>query len=172
MNKFFREYVDLTAMIIAFIIPLVLIIVVKRKTGRQTRAVPSYFLMFGPSAILTFIFFHLFENSYHAIENSLAGRFKYDFHFYALILMGVVMATIASFFIRACWQKCNGHPSCDRLIFLYMLFVVTMCLPLLPISPISNVPVFCCLISLAGLFFVRRKIKGTEKDRFPYSTTV
>ena len=159
-------------MIIAFIIPFVLVILVKRKTGRQTRAVPSYFLLFGPSAILTFMFFHLFENSYDAIENSLSGRFKYDFHFYARILLGVLMASIASFLVRTCWQKYAGHPSCDRRIFLYMLLVAAVCLPLLPITPISNVPVFCCVISFTGLFFVRRKIKEKEMDRLPCSNVV
>jgi len=158
MNTFFREYVDPTALIIAVLIPLVLLFFINRKTGKQTRAAAAYFLLFGPAAIITFMFFHLFENSYHAIDNAMKGAFKYDFHFYSLILMGTVLAGIGCFFIRACWQKCMGQLYSNRPIFLWMSLVVLVCLPLFPISPISNVPVFCCIISLCGLFFVRRKI--------------
>ena len=162
MNKFFQEYVDLTALIIAFLTPLMLTFIIKRSTGKQTRAVAVYFLLFGPAAILEFMFFHLFENSYHAVENVMAGTFKYSFHFYSLILIGVVLATIAGFLVSACWQKCVQQQFSNRPIFLYMFLVAIVCLPLFPITPLGKVPVFCCFISLLAMFLVRRKIKRTH----------
>jgi len=171
MNKFFSDYVDLTAMIITVLIPLVLMLAIKRKTGNQARATAIYFLLFGPVGILTFMFFHLFENSYHAIEHAMAGDFKYDFHFYSLMLMGAVLACIAGFLTRACWKKCMGQLYNNRSIFLYMSLVALICLPLFPISAISNVPVFCCIISLPGVFFVRRKVKLVNTAVLKKNTT-
>jgi hypothetical protein len=108
------------------------------------------------------MFFHLFENTYHAVENVIAGRFSYNFHFYSLMLMGAVLAGIGAVLMRACWQKCTGLLYSNRRIFLFMLLTAILCLPLLPITPLSVVPVFCCLISFSGVFFVRRKTKQLE----------
>jgi hypothetical protein len=162
MNKFFSEYVDLTALVLIFLTPVILTIIIKRKEKRQTRAAGVYILLFAPSGILTLMFFHLFENTYHAVENTIAGRFKYDFHFYSLILMGLVITTVAAFLMRVSWQKCKGQQFSNRRIFLGMSLIALLCLPLWPITPLSIVPVFCCFVSLTGVFFVRRKIKETD----------
>ena len=102
MNKFFREYVDLTALAILFLLPLALTVVVKRKTKKQTRAAAVYGLLFGPAGILTVMFFHLFENTFHAIDNAMAGTFVYNYHFYSLMLLGLVLASVAAMLMQAC----------------------------------------------------------------------
>ena len=170
MNKFFREYVDLTALVIIFLMPLLLTVVIKRKTKKQTRAAAVYGLLFGPAGILTLMFFHLFENAYHAVDNAIAGTFVYNYHFYSMMLMGILLASVATFLIKACWQKCIGRTGSNRRIFLLMLLVAIVCLPLLPITSLSVVPVFCCLISLTGVYFVRRKVKLLEGVVFPNQT--
>lgn len=159
MNKFFNEYVDLTALILTFLLPLVLVLLIKRKEGRKTRAVPAYFLLFGPSGTLVFIFFHLFENSYHAIAAAATGVFTYNFHFYSLILLGVVVACIGYFLLRACWYKCIRQGYGNRVIFQFMLLLSIVILPLIPITPLSAVPLICCVFSMLGLPFARRRIK-------------
>src|SRR6476620_1987165 len=82
MNKFFNEYADLTALILTVTLPLLLTVYLKIRTKKRTRTIPVYFFVFGPSGILSFIFFHLFENSYRAVEAAASGHFKYDFRFY------------------------------------------------------------------------------------------
>jgi len=172
MNKFFNEYADLTAVLLTFFVPLFFTLLIKRKTGRQTRAVAVYSLSFGPIGILSFIFFHLFENSYRAIEKAVTGTFKYDFHFYALILLGVVIACIAYNLLQACWQKGMGKLPGNGSIFKYMLLILLVCLPLFPITPISNVPVICCLISIPGVFFSRRQTDETIASKPDRGVTV
>lgn len=164
MNKFFAEYTDLTALAITLFLPLLLTIFIKRKTGRRARAVAVYFSLFGPAGILAFISLHLFENSYHAVEHAVQGTFKYDFHFYSIILLGAVIAVTGGSLLRACWQKCTGNSHSNHKIFLCIALILLVCVPLFPITPISAAPVFCCIISLPAIFFVRRRMEQTEKD--------
>lgn len=157
MDKFFAQYADLTALILTFLLPVIFAVWIKRKTRKQTRAIAVWLLGFGPLGILTFIFFHLFENTYRAITGALNGSFIYNFHFYSIILMGVVMAAVAACFFRACVHKCLRGNFRNRVIFYQMLFLVVITAPLLPITPLSAIPLICCVFSLSGLAFVKRK---------------
>jgi len=161
MDYFFAKYADLAALFLSFSLPVIVTIWIKRKTGNQTRAIPVGLLVFGPLGILSFIFFHLFENSYRAIAGALSGTFNYNFHFYSVILFGAVLATVAGYFLRSCVDKCLLQNFRNRVIFFYILLVVLVVVPLLPITPISAVPLICCVFSLSGLSFVRRKQKQT-----------
>ena len=156
MDKFFEQYADFTAVILAFSLPLFFTIFIKLKTRKATRAMAVYLLLFGPLGILSFIFFHLLENSYRAIMAAIAGTFTYDFHFYSLMLMGFVIAAAASFFLVASLRKCLYGLS-NKNILLSIALIVMICAPLLPITPISAVPLVCCVVTLGGVFSVRRK---------------
>ena len=87
-----------------------------------------------------------------------------------MMLMGILLASLGTFLIKACWQKCMGITGGNRHIFLLMLLVAIVCLPLLPITSLSVVPVVCCLISLTGVYFVRRKVKLLEEVLLPNQT--
>lgn len=166
MNKFFNQYVDMAAMVLTLLLPLILTLLIKRKTASRTRAIPAYFLLFGPAGILVFIFFHLFENSYHAIDAAIAGTFIYTFRFYSILLLGVVVAGIGYFFLRACLSKCLREEYRNRRIFQFILLMVVVTVPLIPIVSISAVPAICCVFSLAGLPFVRRQKKCVQQVQF------
>lgn len=158
MNEFFNKYADLTALILTLAFPLAMTIQFKRKAQKKLRAVPAYFLLFGPAGIMTFIFFHLFENSYHAVEGAIAGSFEYNFRFYSLILLGFVIAYIGILFFKACRGKCLQEEK-SRACLLQMIAVLSVSVPLVPITPIAIVPSICCAVSLLALPFVSRKIK-------------
>jgi hypothetical protein len=157
VNTFFKEYADLTALALTFVFPVILTWLAKRKAGKKIRAVPSWFLFFGPCGILLFIFFHLLENSYRAISATIAGSFTYNFHFYSLILSGIVVALTGYFFLRACWGKCTDEKNTNRHVLTAMIVAAIVTVPLIPITPIAAVPGICSVLSLLGLPFVRRK---------------
>jgi hypothetical protein len=162
MNEFFAKYADLTALSLTLLIPLSLTIYLKRKARKRIRAVASYFLVFGPSGILVFMFFHLFENSYRAIEQTINGSFAYDFRFYSLILFGLVLAYAGSLFLKACFIKCLAQSNSNGAYFYKVILVLLITLPLIPITPIAMVPVICCSISVLAFPFVRRKLKSSK----------
>lgn len=159
MNEFLEKYTDITALILTLLLPLLFTIRLKRKARKRLRVVPGYFLLFGPSGILAFIFFHLFENSYRAIDKAINGSFEYNFRFYSLILFGLVLAYLGALFLKACLAKCLAEQSSNRSYFYKILLVLLVTLPLIPITPIAAVPLICCSVSVLALPFVRRRSK-------------
>ena len=157
MNEFFNKYADLTALVLTLSLPLLLTIYVKKKAQKRIRALAVYFFVFGPSGILSFIFFHLFENSYRAIEASMDGRFIYNFRFYSLILFGLVVAYLGALYLKACIGKCLRVPKANHSYFYKLWLVLLVTLPVIPITPIAAVPAICCSVSLLAFPFVCRK---------------
>jgi hypothetical protein len=171
MNDFFNKYADLTALTLTLLTPLVFTIFLKRKARKRLRALPTYFLLFGPGGILAFIFFHLFENTYRAIENAINGSFEYTFRFYALILFGLVLAHLGFLFLKASVDKCLAEPKSNRSYLYKVLLVLIVTLPLIPITPIAAVPLICCSISVLAFPFVLRKLESS-KSQSSYHTSI
>ena len=82
------------------------------------------------------------------------------------------LSGIGYFFLRACWFKCVGGTNNYRLIFQIMLLIAVVTGPLIPITSISAVPLFCCMFSLAGLPFVRRRLKNVATDQLKEESAV
>ena len=164
MNEFFENYADLTALSLTWLIPLALTIYVKRAARKKIRAAATYFFVFGPSGILSFVFFHLLENTYRAIEKSINGSFEYNFHFYALILFGLVLAYAGVLLLEACLSKCLAHSTDHRFYFHSVLLILLITLPLIPITPVAFVPVICASVSVLAFPFVQRKLKFPAND--------
>lgn len=157
MTEFISKYIDLLALTASFLIPVFITIRLKQRADRQLRAIPLYLLMFGPSGILAFIFCHLFENTWRAVAAVISGSFHYDFRFYSLILLGVVVASLGVKLYSACRAKCLHESYPNKQYFVAVLLVLLFTTPLIPIITIALVPLICCGISLAGFPFVRRK---------------
>ena len=174
MNEYFNKYADLTALSLTLVLPLLFTIYLKRKAQKGIRAVPVYFLLFGPFGILSFIFFHLFENGYRAIEATLNSHFTYSFHFYSLILFGVVVASLGVLYLKTCLDKCLLVSKSNRSYFYKVLLMLLVTVPLIPITPIAAVPTICCSVSILALPFVRKTrfgySKSSQKAQHNYST--
>lgn len=164
MNLFLDKYTDITALILTLLTPLALTILLKRRAGKRVRAIPAYFLLFGPSGILAFILFHLFENSYRAIANAIIGSFQYTFHFYSLILFGLAVAYLGILFLKACFSKCLAEQNHNRSYFYKMFLVLLVTAPVIPLTPIAVVPLICCCVSVLSLPFVRRQSKRSANN--------
>ena len=163
MDYFFDKYADLTALLLTLLLPLIFTIYLKRKAKKSVRALPAYFLLFGPLGILSFISFHLFENSYRAIIAATNGTFAYNFHFYSLILFGLVVAYLGTLYLKACIDKSFGKEKANPSYLYKMLLIVLTTAPLIPVTPIAAVPSICCAVSLAAFPFVCRKRSPVKK---------
>jgi len=174
MNEYFNKYADLTALSLTLALPLLFTIYLKRKAQKRIRAVPVYFLLFGPFGILSFIFFHLFENGYRAIEATLNSHFTYSFHFYSLILFGVVVASLGVLYLKTCIDKCLLVSKSNRSYLYKVLLMLLVTVPLIPITPIAAVPTICCSVSILALPFVLKTrfgySKSSQKTQYNYST--
>jgi hypothetical protein len=171
MNEFFNKYADVTALSLALLLPLLLSIYLKRKAKAAIRTLPTYFFLFGPLGILSFIFFHLFENTYRAITAAIDGHFAYNFHFYSLILFGLVVAYLAALFLNACIDKCVSESASNSSYWYKLSLILLITLPLIPVTPIAAVPAICCSFSVLSYPFVRKSkvgFKSTEQKLNAY----
>ena len=157
MTQFIYRYIDIIALALTALFPLVGTIQLKRKAGRNLRAVPAYLFLSGPCGSLAFIFFHLFENVYRGIVFAIDGTFQYTFRYYSLILIGVVVGYLGINFLNACRRKCLGQPGANRSYFIQLFLMLLFTVPMIPLISIAAVPLYCCGVSLAGFSFVSRK---------------
>jgi predicted Na+-dependent transporter len=160
MNEFFNKYADLTALLLTLLLPLLLTAYVKRNFKTRVRAVPVYFLLFGPLGILSFIFFHLFENTYRAIAAAIDGHFAYNFHFYSLMLFGLVVAYVGALFLKACIDMCASDSHSKGSYWYKIVLILLITLPLIPITPIAAVPAIWSSFSMLSYPFVRKRKVG------------
>jgi hypothetical protein len=161
MDKFLNQYADLTALLLTILLPIIAAVIVKRNTGKKTRAIPVYFLVFGPTGTIVFMFFHLFENIYRGIVSATSGIFHYDFRYYSLILFGLVLGSAGCFFLRSCIHKCLNREKSNKQIFISIALVALITAPLIPIIILSFLPLIFCVISLVALPFA---CKNQQKE--------
>ena len=157
MKEFFERYADLTALLFTVLAPVAAAIFVKKKSKKKVRALPAYFLFFGPLGIMAFMFLHLAENTYRALSEAVAGTFVYDFRFYALIMLGIVLGGAGTALLNASIQKCFEKNAANSIVLKRMLLVAVISTPLIPIIVLGYVPLILSAISLLAMPFVNRK---------------
>ena len=157
MKQFFFNWADPIALLLSFLIPLIIAIRVVKKSKKQARSVAAFFLLFGPSAIVAHMSFHLLEIGITAIINSLDGAFTYNFRFYSLMLMGVVITYLSFVLLKQGIAKCKNARFRNRHLYKTMAFVVLISAPTIYFTPIGSLPTMACIISLIALPFVHKK---------------
>jgi hypothetical protein len=157
MKQFFFNWADPIALLISFIIPLIIAIKVVKKSKKQARSVAAFFLLFGPSAIVAHMSFHLLEIGITAIINSLDGVFIYNFRFYSLMLMGVVITYLSFVLLQQGIAKCKTSRFRNRHLYKTMGFIVLLSAPTIFFTPIGSLPTMACIINLIALPFVHKK---------------
>ena len=157
MNQFFLYWVDLVAVLLSLVLGITLAVKAVRKNLLPVRPVAAFFLFFGPAAIVVHMSFHLTEIFYRAGIAAAEGMFTYNFRFYSLQLMGVVLTYLSATLLRRAFAKCHQRHFRNRDIFKTMGLIVFVSAPTIPFTPIGSLPTLACLISLAALPFVHKK---------------
>ena len=161
MQTFFLVYVDYVALFLSFVLAAFYTISIIRVNPMKIRSVAVFFMLFGPSAILVHMSAHIIEISYHAIINIIAGKFIYNFRFYSLILMAVVVIGCSAHFLKLLKKYCISKIKSKRL-FETALVIVLLTAPTIPFTFIGSLPAMACTISLIALPFVRKKKQITR----------
>lgn len=152
-------YIDFIILVLAVILALAYTIKTLKESTATLRKIPLFFVLFGASAIVAFMFGHLLEIGTRAIQRLVEGDFTYDFRFYSLMLMGVVFISIGIYMLSQIRAWSLGDSQGKR-NFLKAAFAITLLsAPTFPLTPIGLVPTISCLISLAGLPFAVKRIK-------------
>lgn len=155
------NYIDQIVLLFCFVISYFTTIQFLRQSTVPIRKMPAFFVVFGPVSIATFMGLgHLFEISYHALERVLDKSFVFDFRFYSLILLGVVLLSLSVQMLREIRDLFRGFPR-RQAIFKTAFWVIVLSAPTGFFTPIGYLPTIACLITLVFLPVV---IKKAEKN--------
>lgn len=158
MNVFIEKYIDLAVLVLCFVFTVLTSLRYLRTARLPLRLVPAFFALFGATAVATFIGAgHLFEISYHAFERLAAGTFKFDFRFYALIQMGLVILALSGYMVGQIGAWFRGEVGAQRNAVRVALVLMAFTLPTVAFTPIGAVPTIGCVISLLTFPFVVKK---------------
>lgn len=157
MKTFFDQYIDVTVLTLCLSFSVINIVRMLRQATVPIRKVPGFLLVFGATAIATFLGVgHLFEISFHAVERSIAGTYVFDFRFYSLILLGMVLLSLSVRMLGDIKALFRGESGSQRRIIKTVFLIVAVSAPTGLFTPIGYVPSIACAISMLGLPFVRK----------------
>jgi uncharacterized membrane protein len=162
MDKFLDKWGDPVALLITLMLSITLTIIARKRSGKNIWWGPAFLFFFGSLIILVPISFHLLQNGARAIEGALKGTFTYNFHFYSVMLMGIVLAYFAWQLTRDCLEKSTSLHFKNIVLFKRMALIVLVTVPTIPIIPIGALPTIGCIISLTCMPFVRKRISNVR----------
>ncbi len=157
MNQSLTRWADLLAIISAVVLALVLAVFYARKNRGLLRPVALFFLVFGPAVVGVHMVFHLFFTAYVAIGKAPGGSFAYDFRFYSLNLMGVLLGVLSYQMLRHSLELFTGKAKSRTRWLASCGWIVLVSAPTIPFTFIGSLPVQAVLVSLIASCFVRRK---------------
>jgi hypothetical protein len=149
--------IDLLALIASAIVAIFLATTTIRKSIFSLRAIPAFFMFFGPAVIFVHMICHIGDISYNTFQGIKSGNFTYNFRFYSLMLMGVVLIYSSLLLLQQIKKFLVVGAYANVLKTMLMIFVVSA--PTIPFTPIGSLPVIACIITLVAMPFVR-KIKN------------
>ncbi len=165
MITFYLNYIDQIVLALCAIFTFINTVRLVRNATVPVRKVPAYFVVFGATAIATFLGAgHLFEISYRAVERAMAGTFVYDFRFYSLILMGMLLLSLSVRMLGEIRDWFRGVSGSQGRAIKTALLIVLISAPTGVFTPIGYVPTIGCVISL--LFFpfaVKKSVSNRQK---------
>ncbi|MBD2704887.1 hypothetical protein IC229_29920 [Spirosoma sp. BT702] len=166
MITYYLNHIDQLVLTFCVVFTFINTVRMVRRAAVPVRKVPAYFVVFGATSIATFLGAgHLFEISYRAIEQKMAGTFVYNFRFYALILLGVLLLSLSVQMLRYIRNWFSGVPDSQRQIIKTALIIVAISAPTGVFSPIGYVPTIACTITLLFMpFAVRKQPKTTQME--------
>ncbi len=162
------DYIDLIVLVLCFVSTGIHSVRMVRKATVPVRRIPAFFLVFGAASIACFMGFgHLFEISFHAGEKMAAGTFEYNFRFYSLILMGLVLLSLSVRMLNDIRDWLQGKETTPKAIVKTVLLIVVLSAPTGTFTPIGYVPTVACVISMVFLpFTVKKRQRSASENVF------
>ena len=173
MNQFFAYWVDGAAMVLSLALAITFTLRYKRKALRPLRALPLFFLLFGPIVIIVHMGFHNFEILYRAVLAGINGKFTYSFRFYSLMLMGILVMWVSITFLRQSIGVYVWGAVAKKSLLKTAGLIALVTLPTIPLTPIGSLPLMACLINLvAASFVMKKKVEAHVKPLLATESTI
>lgn len=151
MDKFFFYYIDLVVTVTGIFLSLIYTGSILKKSRLPLKKIPLFFVLFGPLTIITYMCGHLGEVSFRAIQKLIAGNFIYSYHFYSLMLMGIIFLAMSVYALNRIKAWSLGDRKARKQFLLTALCISILSVPTVPFTPIGLLPVLACGLSAAFL---------------------
>lgn len=152
-----QPLIDNSLLALAFITA---ILMVRSNSGRRFPLLSSFFLLFAPLVIFFNMWAHTVAVLIVNYKRYVSGTFEYSFHFYSLVLFGVVFIIISGMNIDYARKLINGHQAYKTKLHSLNVITGLLFLPVFFINPLGLLPVIASVIS--SLTLVLAKIKQSE----------
>jgi hypothetical protein len=151
-----QPLIDNSILALAF---LTAILIVRFSAGRRLGWFPSFLLLFAPLVIFFNMWGHTIAVLIVNYKRYLSGSFQYGFHFYSLLLFGIVFIGISGLNIH--WTRCAISGDKSQRIKIHGLNAITtlLFLPLFLINPIALLPVMASAVSSLTLVLAKSESK-------------
>ena len=159
MNQELSRWADISAMLLSVILSVVYTIKLTKSAKGSFRPLALFFLIFGPMAIGVHMAAHQLLVNYLAVGRMFKGSFVYDFRFYALNLMGILLAILSFNLLRYCLDYYNGEAAMRAKWLTTCGWIALVAAPTIPFTFIGSLPLQAIIINLIASRFVRRKEK-------------
>lgn len=146
------QFVDTSVIVLALIVGWLQAGYMYRNRKVAVRKLPLFILSFATLwLLLNWVAHEIAVLTINAIR-LLNGGFTYSFHFYALLLMGVVFIYLSLMQLAQIRHMVQGRLAHSRQLTKISLAIVALSVPIAPINPLGLLPV---LTSVAILVTVR-----------------
>lgn len=153
---------DLIAMAASILGAILLAVIFYKRSNGSLRAIPLFFVLFGPMAINVHMALHFVGVGIVASSKMAAGSFTYDFRFYSLLLMGGLLSVLGFQLVKQTrnWLLTGKNNAGQRALTCGWLILVAA--PTIPFTFIGSLPVQAVIIYVVAAQFVFKK-HTTEK---------
>lgn len=133
---------------------------------RKTPVVGSFFLLFSPLIIFLNMWAHSIAVLIVNYDRYQSGNFQFNFHFYSLLLLGVVFIIVSGINISCARKHIKGDQTQKPLMLWINAATALLFLPLIFINPISLLPVLASIVSTITLFLLKtaKPTLGYDRD--------
>ena len=152
-----QALIDNSILALSFITAICL---VKFNGKRKSGAVRSFLLLFAPLVIFFNMWGHTVAVMIVNYKRYLGGVFQYNFHFYGLMLFGLIFILISGLNIDRARKLIDGDQSQKRMLHWLNAITGVLFLPMVFLNPIASLPVIASAVSSATIMIVKSSKKS------------
>lgn len=155
---------------------VIALLITRFSKERKTGSISSFFLLFSPLIVFLNMWAHTIAVLIVHFKRYQAGSFQYSFHFYSLLLFGVVFIIASGINISLARKRLHGDTTTSATIHWLNLGTALLFLPTVLLNPIGLLPVLASLVSSAALKLIKpftaKLIYGHDKKSLPKESRV
>lgn len=136
---------------------LLAIVTLRSLKHRAVGAIAAFFFLFPPILVFLNMWGHTVAVSITAYKRYAKGTFQYSFHFYGLLLMGLVGIVVSGLIIHYSKKLAQGHRRYKSTVYTLHLIIAALFIPVGFINPLGFMPTLAAILSSVAIALSARR---------------